>query len=73
MTDRAAGLREQAKRIATAANIASGHGNYKLANQLWAFGERLRNQAALFQLGTDIRNEYMEIDADSNDRESDTL
>lgn len=32
-----------ASHIDTAANIASGHGEYALANRLWAFARALRN------------------------------
>lgn len=35
----------QARYINTAANIASGHGEYGLANRLWQFESRLRKKA----------------------------
>lgn len=37
--------RASAKMLDTAANIASGHGEYALANQIWALAERVRRQA----------------------------
>lgn len=37
--------RSEARILDSAANIASGHGDYELANAIWALAQRLRKQA----------------------------
>lgn len=44
-----------ADRIETAANIASGHGELGLANQLWAFEDTLRGKAREARLSENER------------------
>lgn len=45
--------RDSAKRMDTAGNIASGHGESGLANGCWALAARLREQARIAKVVTD--------------------
>lgn len=58
--DFAALNRQSAKRIDTAANIASGRGEYGLANRLWKFAGELRKQGEMSSLPVDFFAAIME-------------
>lgn len=52
--------RESAKRIDTAANIASGRGKYGLANRLWTFSSELRKEGEMTSLPVDFFQAILE-------------